>query len=392
MSKTIKIVQSHVAEDGAQLSVTRGDTVELVDGNCEDWWMVYCPMRFEVGYVPSKCCSFDTKSTCKNLIIDEESISTQLPTKIDTFEDKFIRSCVIDDPGTNRLVQKAPNPLENITLSKEKSSLGEAMITDDLRENMQYLRVYGGNFTSQQCTYRTIYSDETSLMNSILAEAIEKFNISGDGENYDIVLTHFVTDRIIYFDKRCTLEHVIEVAKVLTVLEAYVTKAPMCKASKKLWKRHGAELRSLIPVEKRDFASMASVLNARVERTEAVGFREFDTDFVTNYRFVLQKRIDRDPLNPVPRRIDFFIRISVNEKTRLLNVNSHMHIHDVVEECKQRFSLANNLYDLFLASPVDQRITRNNIYLPPEMSIDSVPLMLPEISNVTLELKRTPLS
>lgn len=207
--------------------------------------------------------------------------------------------------------------------------------------DQQLLRVYAGNFTSLH-GYKTLLVEEVCSMAEVAERACEKFALVGDGHDYVLSVVHFDTHEILPVAATTTLASVIEMAKRATIMEGSF--APETGRSwarlprtarrrhEKRAKQHWQALVASTPgplsygggggggssgkshlttpmtpgMKSATFSCLASPVIQLAHASESDLPRDRASDFVTHYKFVLNRFLD-GPAGTTP----FYIKVQI---------------------------------------------------------------------------------
>ncbi len=181
----------------------------------------------------------------------------------------------------------------------------------------QSIRVYTGNFAPQsggEGEHVLLTVDESSTMDSVLHEAYVRFFAEAEDDHYDYVLSlvHFESHELLDIDGQYTVARAAELAKAMTLLEpsySAETVASLHKASKGARKRHARVMKKCAGVLQRPLEGAqglhvaSSQLNRHVMQSIK---RDRTTDFVTHYKFVLNRWLGRRK-----ESVPFFVQVDV---------------------------------------------------------------------------------
>ena len=164
----------------------------------------------------------------------------------------------------------------------------------------QLLRIYAGNFTTVQ-GYKTMLMEEAASMTEVADKACEKFGVVGDGYDYMLSLVHYDSHEILQVAANYSLGTVIELAKRATLLEgnfSAITSQSLARLPKKLRKQQAKLVRAS------HGPGLASPL---VQLSVGELQRDCDSDFVTHYKFVLNRWLEGPgPTTP------FYVKVQIS--------------------------------------------------------------------------------
>lgn len=341
--KKLFVLRDFYATAPNQMSIFVDDEVELLDDSDNNWWLVKDGMHS--GYVPShvlenklerqaRLNKIQNKLVSKprddDLISDNSSDSIPLNVEKKVSFSKEIPVHHIFTPDSEEDFNDLSDSDNNNTAPVRKSALVsgntedmDALIREFLglkaapgleqekkgketwiedkttskngffdkifntkqkitEPKIQSLKIYAGNFMPEKC-YKTIKSLETLTLAEICRLAVKKFNLEEDGNEYELKLVHYKDQKIL--DKVLCyypLGTAIEIAKLATIAEdsdsySYETKTSLSKVK-------SSHLRKLKKMARsKDFKKgLYSVGNIK---------RNPHSDFVTNYQFILYRKI-----------------------------------------------------------------------------------------------------
>lgn len=219
--------------------------------------------------------------------------------------------------------------------AKDKSGTASSLAS---MPDQQLLRVYAGNFTSLH-GYKTLLVEEACSMAEVAERACEKFTLINDGHDYVLNVVHFDTHEILPVAATTILASVIEMAKRATIMEggfAPETGRSWARLPRTARRRHerrakqhwqalvastpgplgygsGAGAGKSYPttpmtpgVKSTNFSCLASPVIQLAHASEADLPRDRGSDFVTHYKFVLNRFLD-GPAGTTP----FYIKVQI---------------------------------------------------------------------------------
>lgn len=182
-------------------------------------------------------------------------------------------------------------------LSRLWGSKGKALQRKSTSE--QLLRVYAGNFSAIH-GYKTMLVDEEATAGEVADMACEKFGLASDGYDYLLSVVHHESHEILQISANYSLGTVIELAKRATLLESEFspeTEQSLSRLSKRLRRQHDRMLRQCknlaMPSPTSSIISFGSISSLpRVQFLFENISRDSKSDFITHYKFVLNRWLD----------------------------------------------------------------------------------------------------
>lgn len=188
----------------------------------------------------------------------------------------------------------------------------------ELMVGEQLLRVYAGNFTGVH-GYKTLHITEGATMAEVADKAVEKFGLHGDRFNYVLSVVHYESHEVLQVAANYTLGTVIEMAKRATLMEDQLgpaTNYSISKLPRKYRKQTDKTARlcrsalatpltpGLSANSSNAFSCLASPVVQALSDCDLARSRE--TDFVTHYKFVLNRWLE----GPAPTT-PFYMRVQM---------------------------------------------------------------------------------
>lgn len=255
---------------------------------------------------------------------------TPPPPEVDTFDD--MREIIaagegVQGRGLGKIGTIITSSVVKRPASKLKKCIGKLWKAQEARRSVsrprpvppqkgQLLKIYAGNFSSVQ-GYKTILVEEEATMAEVADKSVEKFGLNGDRFNYMLSVVHYESHEILQVSAAHTLGMVIELAKRATLMEgdfAPQTDASMSRLGRRTRKQQTRIMRmckSAVGHPGPHGASRAtgfSCIASPVMQVlgEADLERDPKSDFVTHYKFVLNRWLD----GPTPNA-PFYLRVQM---------------------------------------------------------------------------------